>query len=131
MNDSPMRHFSRIHAAEREADETDDDLGAFGLLRGQRRAITIQFRMKDGSIVGLSYAFLERVDYDPSGTITLHFARQSVKVIGKNLNLEIRPNVRLVDGLLRHRTTFIQESSRADVLTSTHGGPVIEGISIE
>jgi hypothetical protein len=43
------------------------DLGAFGFLRGVRdRAVMLELRWKDGSVVAFAYAWLERAGFDPS-----------------------------------------------------------------
>jgi len=94
-----------------EETELTDDLGAFGWLRGVRdRAIMLELRRKDGRVLAFAYAWLERSELDPSDGITLHFAGRTVRITGRNLNAEVRPNVRLFDGILRHRVPWIRES---------------------
>jgi hypothetical protein len=111
--------------------ETDagqvDNLGTFGWLRGAReRAIMLELRRKDGNVVALGYAWLERIDFDPSVGVTLKFAGQTVKIVGRNLNAEIRPNVRLLDGLIRHRVPWIQEADEPALLRADRHATVIE-----
>jgi hypothetical protein len=125
---------SRLAAApeKNEAEpETDagqvDDLGAFGWLRGIRdRAIMLELRRRDGSVVALGYSWLERIDFDSSAGITLKFAGQTVRIAGRNLNAELRPNVRLLDGLCRHRVPWIQEADEPAALRAERRATVIE-----
>src|SRR5581483_10396872 len=98
------RHLpSRAALMPREGeDETPDDLGAFGWLRGVRdRAVMLELRRKDGSAVAFAYTWLERAEFDPSQGITLKFGMEKVKIAGRNLNAEAKPNVRLFAGILR------------------------------
>ena len=94
---SVLTPFStKVGAPARGEEEFDvaDDLGAFGLLRGVReRSIMVSFHQKNGNIVALPYAWLDRADFDPSIGITLSFGRQIVKIVGRNLNTEVRPQV--------------------------------------
>jgi hypothetical protein len=112
-------------------EETPDDLGAFGWLRGVRdRAIMLELRRKDGSAVALAYAWLERADFDPSQGITLKFGMEKVKITGRNLNAEARLNVRLFAGIVRHRVPWIQEADRPMTMAAGRDAVVIETISM-
>jgi hypothetical protein len=135
MNDSFLKQFKPRSAVEslRSDDDGDavDDCTAFGLLRGAReRALMLELRRRSGDIVALAYALLERMEYDASGVLTLLFAGQAVRIIGRNLNAEIRPNVRLLDAILRHRATWIQESGGAAAMAADEHAVVIERIEI-
>lgn len=108
-----------------------DDLGSFGWLRGIRdRAIMLELRHKDGTITAHSYAWLEKAEFDPSDGITLHFGGKTVRITGRNLNAESRPNVRLFSGIARHRVPWIQEADGPTQLDSPVGATVIEAIEI-
>jgi hypothetical protein len=88
-----------------------DDLGTFEFLRGIRdRAVMLELRHRDGRVTRLIYAWLRCADYDPSDGITLNFGGETVKITGRNLNVEVRPNVRLFAGIVRHRVPWIQEA---------------------
>jgi hypothetical protein len=114
-----------------EAEETDD-LGAFGWLRGVReRAVMLELRHKDGTMTALGYAWLERVVFDPSEGLTLKFAGTTVKITGRRLNGERRPNVRLVAGILRHRVPWVQEATGTQLLEAGRDAVVVEEIKIE
>ena len=101
MQDSLLEKYASGKALQGKPDqagegETIDDLGAFGWLRGIRdRAIFIEFRRKDGSIIAYPYHWLGPAEFNPSEGITLKFGVATVKITGRNLNAQIRPNVRL------------------------------------
>jgi hypothetical protein len=127
------RHLpSRTSLPSREGeDDTLADLGAFGWLRGVRdRAVMLELRRKDGSSVALAYAWLERADFDPSDGIMLKFGGSTVKITGRNLNAEARPNIRLFAGIVRHRVPWIQEADRPMAMGAGREAVVIEAISL-
>ncbi len=131
MSDSKM--LDRYMTAEQRpgAHETDgtDDLLAFGWLRGIRdRSLMLELRKKDGSIRAVGYAWLEQAEFDPSGVITLTVGGQKIRLKGRNLNLEVRPTVRLFEGLTRHRVPWVREGNRAAVLAATGDVAFIEAI---
>src|SRR5437868_641982 len=106
MSDSLLRQFTEKHGngflRDEEAEDQPEDLVAFGWLRGSReRATMLEIRRRDGSIIALPYHFLERADFDPSEGITLKFTGQTVRLIGRNLNREVRPHLRLFLGIAR------------------------------
>lgn len=116
---------------EADADSTEDDLGVFGYLRGVRdRALMLELRKKDGGITAIGYSWLERVEFDPTEGITLRFAGQTVKITGRNLNAEVRPNVYLLNGLLRHRVPWIQEANEPTAMMADKRAVVIEAIDL-
>lgn len=93
---------------------TADDLGAFGCLRGVREAARmLELRFRNGNITAFNYSMLDRVDFDPSDGITLTFGRDKVRIAGRNLNAELRPNVSLVQGLIRHRVMWVREDGES------------------
>lgn len=136
MNDSVFKQFSSRLPAAADAKEIEpeaaDDFGAFSILRGVRdRALMLELRKKDGSVTAFGFGWLERVEYDPSDGLTLYFGSHKVTICGRNLAAEVRPNVRLLDGLMRHRVPWLREASEPEVLRATKDSLVIEGISIE
>ncbi len=115
-----------------EEAEALDDLGAVGILRGVReRALMLELRMKDGTISAFSYAYLSKASFDPSEGIILHFGGSTVRIIGTNLGVEIRSNVRLFQSLLRHRVPWLQEADRTASLEAHPGMLLIDEIRIE
>jgi hypothetical protein len=100
-----------IDAGVAEESETADDLAAFGWLRGVRdRAVMLELRKKNGNVLAIGYGWLERVEFDPSDGITLHLVGQKIRIKGRNLNSEAWPNVRLFQGITRHKVAWIQEA---------------------
>jgi len=113
------------------APETDaaDDFGAFGWLRGIReRAVMLELRRKDGNILAVGYGFLDKVAFDPSEGITLSVAGQKIRLKGRNLNAEVRPTIRLFEGIARHRIPWIREADHHEGLTAADGAPVVDGM---
>lgn len=112
-------------------EESTEDCGMFGWLRGVRdRAIMLEIRHRDGRITAFGYPWLDLVEYNPSEGITLKFSGKSVKIVGSNLNAEVRPNVRLVEGIIRQRISWIAETSRSLSSQSALDQTVIEEISV-
>jgi hypothetical protein len=111
-----------------EADVVDD-LGSYGFLRGVKdRAVMLSVYKKDGSATAFGFSWLERVEFNPSSGLLLHFMGQTVKITGRNLNAEIRPNVRLFDGLCRHRVPWVKEADGPTAMVSAKHSPIIESI---
>ncbi len=128
------RHLpSRTALPSREGEEEPPaDLGAFGFLRGALdRAVMPELRRKDGSIVAFPYAWLERADFDPSDGIMLKFGPEKVKIGGRNLNGEARTEVRLFDGIVRHRVPWIQEADRPAAMAAGREAVVVESIDVK
>lgn len=136
MSDSDIlpRYAERIASERSELDprfdsELWDDLGCFGWLRGQReRAAMIELRKRDGNILAVGYGWLEKIAFDPSDGITLYLAGQTIRIAGRNLNVEIRPGVRLFEGMTRHRIPWLREVARGESLRSPEGACVVESI---
>src|SRR5580658_8907596 len=73
-----------------------EDLGIFGWLRGTRdRSVMLELRKKTGNIRAIGYGWIESIDFDPSTGITLKCGGQVIRIKGRNLNSEARPQVRL------------------------------------
>jgi len=90
-----------------------DNLGYFGLLRGlHEHAPMLEFRSKDRCSTAFSYASLTKAKLDPSDGITLEFGAYIVRIIGTNLDVEIRPNVFLFQSILQHRVAWVQQADQ-------------------
>ena len=108
--------------------DADDDHGCFGVLRGQReRAVMLELRRRTGDVLAVGYGWVERIAYDPSDGITLHLGGQKVVIRGANLNAEVRPNVRLFEGLTRHRVSWVRERA-AEIAPPDPALPVVRQI---
>lgn len=109
--------------------EPIDDLGAFGYQRNPRdRCPMLELRKKDGCILAIGYAWLEQISFDPSTGITLSAGGKRIILRGRNLNAEIRPNVRLFQSLCRHRVIWVQEAGESLRMTALERDPLIEEI---
>jgi hypothetical protein len=110
-------------------DEGADDLGAFGWLRGIRdRAVMLELRKKDGSILAVGYGYMDHAEFDPSEGITLSVAGRKIHLKGRNLNAEVRPTVRLFEGITRHRVSWIQEVDAKGSMESPDDATLIDEI---
>lgn len=136
MDNSILRKYTRQEGDPAGSNVVDldatDDLGAFGFQRGVRdRCLMLELRQKNGNILALGYAWLHRIEFNPSEGIALWFSGQKVTIKGRNLNAEVRSTVRLFDGLLRHRVPWIREASQAEVMEAKPEACVIESIQLD
>lgn len=60
--------------------------------------------------------------------ITLHVGGQTITLRGRNLNTEARPNVRLFQGITRHRVPWIQEADEPAAMEFQGQGTLVEEI---
>jgi hypothetical protein len=135
MNDSVLDKFlttplrERLQADKFDEGDTSDDLGAFGCLRGARdRALMLELRKKTGNIRAIGYAWLQRIEFDPSKGITLLGAGEKIQLIGRHLNAEVLPNLRLFQSLVRQRVLWVQEADEATLLQAKDHQTLIERI---
>lgn len=113
-------------------DEACDNLGCFGWLRGTReRAVMLELRKKNGSILAVNYSWLERLEFDPSEGITLHTAGQAIRIKGKHLNGAPATHAKLFEGLTRHCVPWVQEAALADKFDLGSATCVVESIDWE
>lgn len=125
---NPKADKNRPVDADDDNDATDD-FGSFGWLRGIRdRAIMLQLRRKNGNIDAPSYSLLERAEFDPSEGITLYFVGHQVRIRGRNLNKELRPSIRLFEGITRHRVPWLQEADETTAISAAADQTIIESI---
>jgi hypothetical protein len=109
-----------------------DNLGAFGWLRGvQDRAIMLEIRHKDGRVTAKGYSWLQSAEFDGSNGITLNFSGETITIVGRNLNAEARPNIRLFAGILRHRVPWIQEADEPTVVEAAKEAVIIEKVGVK
>jgi hypothetical protein len=115
------------------ADENDTiEVPGFGWLRGIRDAANmLEIRHRDGHISAFSYNMLDQADFDPSDGITLHFAKSTVHIIGRNLNVEARPHLRLFEGITRRRVTWIQVANEPTAMEGPKDAVVIEAVEVK
>lgn len=109
--------------------DAPDDLGAFGWLRGVKDfSRMLELRRKDGSILAVGYGYLDHAEFNPSEGITLSVAGRKIRIKGRNLNAEVRPSVRLFEGIARHRVPWMRESGHGEGLTAAERTTVIDSI---
>lgn len=112
MSDSLLNKYTRPQTEPDDPQLETEDLGSFGWLRGMReRATMLELRKKDGNITAIGYAWIEKIEFDPSEGITIHALGQKVQIQGRYLNAEVRPGVSLFQGLTRHRVPWVGECS--------------------
>lgn len=127
---SRLKQYSRQEEEPKE--DQEDDCGAFGWLHGIRdKALMLELRLKTGNSVALGYAWMEKAEYDPSTGITLHVAGQKITLQGTKLNQPVRDNIKLFEGLLRHRVTWVREAEKSAVMSDATSPSLVERISIE
>lgn len=72
----------------------------------------------------MSIGWIERVEFNPTDGITLHVHGDKIHIKGRDLNSEVR----LFQGITRHRVAWIQESYRPRILKGGEQATVIEEI---
>ena len=126
------KYLARNHEDAETAPVSDgevEDLIAFGWSRGIRaRSAMIELRRKTGAILAIGYGWIERVEFDPTDGITLQVGSQKIRIKGRNLNAEIRPQTRLFEGIARHRVPWIQEADQPTILQANKKAVIIEAI---
>jgi hypothetical protein len=109
--------------------EGTENLGNFGLLRGTRdRAQMLELRRKGGDIRAIGYGWIHKVDFDPSGLLTLYAGDETIRVKGRNLNNVARQQTSLLGGIMRHRVPWIVESDQSGILLADKNAVVVESI---
>ncbi len=120
MSDSLIDKYARRPSADGESKEAEtEDLGCFGWLRGVRdRSIMLELRRKDGHVLAVGYAWIERVELVPESGITLHLPGRKVTISGSGLRSQEHGLPSLFDGLICHRVPWVRESDHAEMTAS-------------
>lgn len=106
-----------------------DDLGCFGWLRGIRdRSLSLELRKANGNIVAIPYHAIDRFEFDPSEGIKLIVCGREICIKGRHLNSEIRPTIRLFQGLTRHRVSWLRETNSRESVSVGDGATAIDAI---
>jgi hypothetical protein len=58
----------------------------------------------------------------------LHVHGDKIRIKGRNLNAETRPEVRLFQGIARHRVAWVQEADRPGTMNGRETTTIIEDI---
>lgn len=136
MSDSLIDKYSKrppSQLAEHAEPETDD-LGCFGWLRGVRdRAIMLELRKKDGHVLAVGYAWIERMEYQPEEGIVLYLPGRQITLRGTSLNAvpEHRSGASLFAGLIQHRVPWIREIDSNKSLSTTNSSVSVDSIRWE
>ena len=129
------KYFVRSKTGEATAeveDDLSDNLIAFGWFRGVRdQAIMLQVRHRNGTIAAYPYALLNYAEFKRSEGIVLSFGNRMIRITGRNLDAECRPNLRLFDGLMRRRVPWIQEADEPTAMNAPKGALVIDDVREE
>ena len=88
----------------------------------------LELRKKSGDVLAIGYQWIERVEFNPTDGITLHIHGDKICIKGRNLNAEIRPEVRLFQGIARHRVAWVQEADRSGSLNGGERATIVEEI---
>jgi hypothetical protein len=135
MTDRQLGRFTRGIAPDSgDSDPSEaagaESLGCFGWQRGnsRERPIMLELRRKDGHVMAVGYAWIERIEFKPEEGILLHLGERVIRITGSGLNSEVRPGVKLLDGLIRQRVPWIMESDRASHLSGAHDRAVVDRI---
>jgi RNase P/RNase MRP subunit p29 len=106
-----------------------NDFHSFGWLRGIReRATMLELRKKSGEVMAIGYSWIEHVEFSPTDGITLHVHGDKIRIKGRNLNAETRPEVRLFQGIARHHVAWVQEADRPGSLNGSERATIIDEI---
>lgn len=134
MNDRLTQKLAGTIASQLDAATVDpdaaDDLGSFGLLRGVReRAQMLVLRRASGDQLAVSYACIDRIEFNPSeNRITLHGVGKEIRIRGRHLATAVRGEVSLFEVLARHRVPWVREAGQCEQLTVATGSCVILSI---
>ncbi len=88
----------------------------------------LELRKKSGDVTAIGYHWIDRMEFNPTDGITLHVHGDKIRIEGRNLNAEVRPEVRLFQGIARHRVAWVQEADRPRSLNGTERATTIEEI---
>jgi hypothetical protein len=56
---------------------------------------------------------------------------EKVRITGRNLNAEVRPNIRLFAGIFRYRVPWIQEADEPSAMAAGKEAAVVETITFK
>jgi hypothetical protein len=109
--------------ADAATSEVPDDLGCFGWLRGVKdRAVMLELHRRTGDIVAVGYAWIERIEFDPSEGLHIFALGKDIHITGQRLGHELRPGVSLLGGLCRHRVPWIREAQSHEIPGALNSG---------
>lgn len=125
MIDPKLQRYTGRPTASASTDELEgdnvEDRGGYGLLRGVRdRALALELRKRDDTVLAIPYALIEQFLYTPADGITLRAAGREFRIVGRNLNADEAKRPTFFSALVRHRVPWVAERSRGS-------GPAVTG----
>lgn len=115
--------------AEDQTAEQASEAGCCGILRGARdRAVMLELRSKTGSVRAIPYAWIERIDFDPSEGITIRVAGSSIRINGRNLAADSGTGTGVFAAICRQRAIWLRECPRTTALDASADEAVVESI---
>jgi hypothetical protein len=106
-----------------------DELHSFGWLRGIReRAWMLELRKKSGNVLAVAYSWIECVEFDPTEGILLQVHSDTIRIKGRNFNAQVRSEVRLFQGIARHRVAWIKETEESSSVNPGERITIVEEI---
>ena len=134
MNNSALqKHLGRGETAAEDhqvvPSDAVDDLVVFGWLRGlDARSIMLDLRKRNGNRLAIAYSWVSQIAFDPSTGMVIVAADRQIKITGQNLATQLRPQVSLYDGLVRHRVVWIREADKTVAFAATSTACVVDSI---
>lgn len=79
--------------------------------------------------MAIAYSWIERAEFNPTEGITLHMHGDRIRIKCRNLNAEVRAEVRLFQGITRYRVIWVPESCTAHSIERGVQSTIVEEIS--
>ena len=127
---------NRLSQTDPKAESDEDACPAFGYLRGiHDRALTIEFRYRDGNSDWFPYGWLGPWRYNPSVGLLLKFTGDVVTLVlirGSNLDAAVNQGAMNLTtaGFPRHRVTWVREMGEDELKRVGDSGPTIDRIEV-
>ena len=107
MADSVLRKYAKSAATDAETKPVpleDKALAPAADALTETTVIMLDIVLRSGNHVALSYAYMTKVEFDPSSSIVIHVMEDRVTVTGRNLRS-------VYQALITHRLRLIRESA--------------------
>jgi hypothetical protein len=114
----------------------EESCAAFGYLRGlHEKALSVEFRFRDGNSEWFPYSWLGPWKYNPSVGLLLKFTGDMVSLVlirGSNLGRMVNQSaINLTDrGFQRHRILWVREMDADELRRAGEGEPTIDSIEV-
>lgn len=112
--------------------ETTSDTEAhscYGVLRGSKdRAVHLLLIKLDGRVLAPAYSYIDCIEYDPAGQITLRASGLAVTIVGHNLHAYASQHKTLFTSLTGHRVVWVREIASTDAAGHDERSAVVDRI---